>query len=137
MSLRKFSPRSTVPMPRESEKNAWDKHSNDVVDVTCLMLATMNSDLQKQYENVASPIEMITSLKAMFREQARAERYQMVKSLVECKLPKDAPVSPHVIKMMGYIDNLGKLDCPISQELATTSYLQSAAVELRSVHHEL
>ncbi|KAL1192002.1 hypothetical protein V5N11_014112 [Cardamine amara subsp. amara] len=91
MSLRKFSPRSTVPMPRESEKNAWDKHSNDVVDVTCPMLATMNSDLQKQYENVASPIEMITSLKAMFREQARTERYRMVKSLVECKLPKDAP----------------------------------------------
>ncbi|KAL1194229.1 hypothetical protein V5N11_035193 [Cardamine amara subsp. amara] len=105
--------------------DAWNKHYNDVVDVRCPMLATMNSDLQKQYENVASPIEIITSLKAMFREQARTERYRTVKSLVERKLPKDAPVSPHVIKMMGYIDNLRRLDCPISQELATDIILQS------------
>ncbi|KAL1220012.1 hypothetical protein V5N11_028820 [Cardamine amara subsp. amara] len=46
--------------------DAWNKHYNDVVDVRCLMLATMNSELHKQYENVASPIKMIASLKAMF-----------------------------------------------------------------------
>ncbi|KAL1194887.1 Retrovirus-related Pol polyprotein from transposon TNT 1-94 [Cardamine amara subsp. amara] len=115
-------PKSNLP---HAERNAWEKHASDRVDVSCLMLATMNSDLQKQYDNVESPIEMITSLKGMFQEQARTERYQTVKTLIECKLPKDSPVSPHVIKMMGYIDNLAKLDCPISQELATDLILQS------------
>jgi len=110
---------------QHTERNAYDKHVSDRVDVCCLMLATMNSDLQKQYENVNSPIDMITSMKGMFQEQARTERYQTVKSLIECKLPIDGPVSPHVIKMMGYIDNLAKLDCPISQELATDLILQS------------
>ena len=49
----------------------------------------------------------------------------MVKSLTECMLPEDAPVSPHVIKLMGYIDNLGRLECPVSLELATDIILQS------------
>ncbi|WZZ87648.1 hypothetical protein YC2023_116227 [Brassica napus] len=110
---------------QHTERNAYDKHVSDRVDVCCLMLATMNSYLQRQYENVDSPIDMITSLKGMFQEQARTERYQTVKSLIECKLPIDGPVSPDIIKMMGYIDNLAKLDCPISQELATDLILQS------------
>ena len=118
-------PEKLEPDAPKADRKAWDKLSSDAVDVSCLMLATMNSDLQKQYENVESPYEMITSLKDMFQEQARTERYQTVKSLIECKLPKDGPVSAHVIKMMGYVDNLAKLDCPISQELATDIILQS------------
>ena len=65
-------PKANLP---HAERNAYDKHVSDRVDVCCLMLATMNSDLQKQYENVDSPIDMITSLKGMFQEQARTERY--------------------------------------------------------------
>ena len=123
--LEKVLPEKPKTNVQHAERTAYDKHVSDRVDVCCLMLATMNSDLQKQYENVDSPIDMITSLKGMFQEQARTERYQTVKSLIECKLPIDGPVSPHVIKMMGYIDNLAKLDCPISQELATDLILQS------------
>ncbi|ESQ38810.1 hypothetical protein EUTSA_v10029482mg, partial [Eutrema salsugineum] len=121
-SLPPEKPKSNAP---HAERNTYEKHASDMVDVCCLMLATMNSNLQKQYENVESPIDMITSLKGMFQEQARTERYQTVKALIDCKLPKDSPVSPHVIKMIGYIDNLAKLDCLISQELATDLILQS------------
>src|SRR5438128_4146628 len=35
-----------------AEKDAYKKHSDDVVDATCLMLATMNLELQKQFENM-------------------------------------------------------------------------------------
>ena len=105
--------------------NAWNKHYNVAVDVRDLILATMDSDLREQYENMESPIEMISSLKLKFQEQVRVERYQLVKSLTSCKLPNDHPVSPHVSKMMGYIDNLRKLDYPVSQELATEIILQS------------
>jgi hypothetical protein len=108
-----------------AERSAWEKHSGDITDVVCLMLGTMNSDLQKQFEDKESPVEIITTLKNMFQELARTERYNLVKSLVECKMSSGSSVSSHFIKMNGYINNLAKLDCPISQELATDIILQS------------
>jgi hypothetical protein len=44
----------------------------------------------------------------MFENQARAERYNISKALFACKLVEGSPVSPHVIKMMGYIETLTK-----------------------------
>ena len=48
-----------------AKKNAYEKHCNEAVDVHCLMLATMNSELQKQYETTDA-YNMIVSLKGMF-----------------------------------------------------------------------
>ena len=55
--------------------NAWEKHSSDETDVYCLMLATMTAELQMQFESVLSPIEIMASLKSLFQEQARTERF--------------------------------------------------------------
>ena len=44
---------------------AYVKHTDDVVDVQCLMLASMNSELQKQYEST-KPHDMIVGLCGMF-----------------------------------------------------------------------
>ncbi|KAI5672704.1 hypothetical protein M9H77_13068 [Catharanthus roseus] len=52
------------------EKDAYSKHKDDSNDVTCLMLATMESELQKQFEEVEA-YEMIKQLTEMFQEQAR------------------------------------------------------------------
>ena len=101
-----------------TERNAYQKHKDDALDASCLMLATMNSDLQKQFENVDA-YDMIMNLKNLFQEQARTERYQTVKTLIECKLASRSSVSPHVIKMIGYIENLERLGSSISQKLAT------------------
>jgi hypothetical protein len=35
-----------------AERRAYEKYCNDSLDVSCLMLATMSPDLQKQYEHV-------------------------------------------------------------------------------------
>ena len=47
------------PLPEEPaenvprvEKNAYEKHHNDSIDVSCLMLATMSSELQKDLQNM-------------------------------------------------------------------------------------
>jgi hypothetical protein len=45
---------------------------------------------------------MIQGLCGMFENQARAERYNISKALFACKLAEGSPISPHVIKMMGY-----------------------------------
>jgi hypothetical protein len=120
-----------VPYPDEpadnapaADRRAYEKHTNDSLDVSCLMLACMSSELQKQYEN-RDAHDMIVGLRGMFENQARAERYNTSKSLFACRLTEGSPVSPHVIKMIGYIESLEKLGFPLSPELATDVILQS------------
>ncbi|KAK8696480.1 hypothetical protein V6N13_001614 [Hibiscus sabdariffa] len=95
-----------------------------MVDVGCLMLATTNSELQKQHENLVA-YEMIQNLKEIYEGQARQERYETSKALFQCKMTKGNPVGAHVIKMMGYIQTLEKLGFSLKDELATDLILQS------------
>ncbi|XP_074278470.1 uncharacterized protein LOC141602060 [Silene latifolia] len=104
---------------------AYIQHEKDNIDVCCLILATMNSELQKQYENMDSAFDMINNLKAIFQEQARTERYNTVKAIFDCKMGDKDPVNPHVMKLISYFDNLERLDVGISQQLATYIILQS------------
>ena len=88
------------------------------------MLATMSSDLQKHYEN-ADAHTMIQGLRVMFGNQARAERYNVSSSLFACKLTEGSPVSPHVIKTIGYIEILERLGSPLNANLVIDVILQS------------
>ncbi|KAK8593591.1 hypothetical protein V6N12_045668 [Hibiscus sabdariffa] len=103
------------PVPDEPAANAprankdkFKKHMDDMVDVGCLMLATMNSEFQKQNENMVA-YEMIQNLKEIYEGKARQERYETSKALFKCKMTEGTPVGAHVIKMMGYIQTLEKL----------------------------
>jgi hypothetical protein len=49
-----------------ADRRAYEKHCNDSLDVSCLMLATMSPDLQKQYEHVDA-YTMIEGLRGMFQ----------------------------------------------------------------------
>jgi hypothetical protein len=68
----------------------------------------------------------------MFENQARAERYNISKALFVWKLAEGSPVSPYVIKMMGYIETFTKLGCEINDDLATDVILQSLPVSYES-----
>jgi hypothetical protein len=39
--------------------------------------------------------------------------------LFACKLAEGSQVTPHVIKIMGYLETLDKLDCELKDDLAT------------------
>ncbi|KAK8696645.1 hypothetical protein V6N13_001777 [Hibiscus sabdariffa] len=95
-----------------------------MVDVGCLMPATMDSELQKQHENMVA-YEMIQNLKEIYEGQARHERYETSKALFQCKMTEGTPVGAHVIKMMGYVQTLEKLGFPLKNELATDLIPQS------------
>ena len=56
-----------------AERDAYSKHFNEFVDVTCLMLTTMNSKLQKEFEEIEA-FDMMVHLKGMFQEQARQKK---------------------------------------------------------------
>ena len=68
---------------------------------------------------------MIEHLKMLYQEQARHERFEVSKSLFQGKLAEGAPVGPHVLKMIGYVENLERLGFPLEKELATDLILQS------------
>ncbi|KAF2910584.1 hypothetical protein DAI22_11g111200 [Oryza sativa Japonica Group] len=65
----------------------------------------MSPELQRQYEALDAHM-IITGLRNMFEDQARAEWFNTSKSLFACRLVEGNPVSPHVIKMIGYIEKL-------------------------------
>ncbi|KAL6557588.1 hypothetical protein OROMI_017938 [Orobanche minor] len=69
----------------KAQKDVYNKHVNDSLDVTCLMLATMNSELHIQFEDMEA-YEMMGQLKEMFQEQARQERFATMKALNDCKI---------------------------------------------------
>ncbi|WJX67634.1 hypothetical protein P8452_52084 [Trifolium repens] len=120
------------PVPEEepannaprAEKKAYKKHVEDANEAACLMLATMNSELQKQHENM-NAVEMIEHLKTLYAEQARHERFEVSKSLFQCKLSEGSLVGPHVLKMIGYVGNFERLGFPLEKQLATDLILQS------------
>ncbi|VFQ77867.1 unnamed protein product [Cuscuta campestris] len=105
-------------------KDAYEKHVKDDNQVSCVMLATMIPELQKQNEDMKAH-EMIVALRQLYQGQSRHERFLVNKALFSCKLSSGNPVGPHVLKMIGYITNLEKLGFSLQKELATDLILQS------------
>ncbi|KAH1083727.1 hypothetical protein J1N35_023488, partial [Gossypium stocksii] len=52
-----------------AKKDAYKKHLDDMLDVGCLMLATMTPELQKQHKDMVT-YDMIQHLKELYEGQA-------------------------------------------------------------------
>ena len=91
-----------------AQRNAHTRHVNDSVEVSYIMLATMTPELQKQHEGMTA-FDMIGHLKTLYEEQARHERFDVSKALFSTKYSEGSPVRPHVLKMIGYSENLARL----------------------------
>ena len=78
------------PLPDEPEDNAtaavtnaYRRTKDEFTEMSRLMLAHMEPDLQQQFEKVEA-YDMIESLKSMFQAQAKTERYQVSQALLGC-----------------------------------------------------
>ncbi|KAJ9557242.1 hypothetical protein OSB04_011856 [Centaurea solstitialis] len=111
-------------------RNAHKKHSDDLLDVACLMLATMSPDLQAGLINT-NAYDMIRQLRDMFQTQACTERYDATKAFNECKMVKGTSVSDHVMKMKRHLDHLERLGHPVPLQLATDTILNSLLEDYR------
>ncbi|KAJ9537987.1 hypothetical protein OSB04_030720 [Centaurea solstitialis] len=111
-------------------RNAHKKHSDDLLDVACLMLATMSPDLQAGLINT-NAYDMIRQLRDMFQTQARTERYDATKAFNECKMVKGTSVSDHIMKMKKHLDHLERLGHPVPLQLATDTILNSLSEDYR------
>ncbi|KAJ9542822.1 hypothetical protein OSB04_029328 [Centaurea solstitialis] len=111
-------------------RNAHKKHSDDLLDVACLMLATMSPDLQAGLINT-NAYDMIRQLRDMFQTQVRTERYDAIKAFNECKMIKGTSVSDHVMKMKRHLDHLERLGHPVPLQLATDTILNSLSEDYK------
>jgi hypothetical protein len=102
------------------------------IEVSCLMLAYLEHELQVQFEINHEAHNMIVALKDMFQTQARTERFNVYKAFLECKLAEGASVGPHVIQMVGYSKRLEKLGYPVGQGLAIDFILASLLPNYRN-----
>ena len=53
------------------------------------------------------------------------ERFNVWRSLMDCKLKEGDPLSPHVIKMIRFMQGLDRLGFPLGDELSTDTILAS------------
>ena len=125
-------PQGEAPPPGATTtiRNAYQKHSNDLIDVGCLMLATMSSELQTGLMDTGA-YDMFRQLRDMFQSQARTERYNTTKALSSCKMARGTPVSTHVLKIKGHLDHLERLGHPMPLQLATDMILNSLSDDYR------
>ncbi|KAJ9558896.1 hypothetical protein OSB04_013510 [Centaurea solstitialis] len=80
--VKAFPAKATVTV-----RNAYRKHSDYLLDVGYLMLATMSPFFRTRLINT-NAYNMIRQLRDMFQTQARTERYDDSRALNACKMAK-------------------------------------------------
>ncbi|XP_040964531.1 uncharacterized protein [Gossypium hirsutum] len=122
-------PNKLVGNASRVEKDTYKKYLDDMLDVGCLMLATMTHELRKQHKDMVA-YDMIQHIMELYKGQARQERYETSKALFQCKMVEGTPVRNHILRMIGYIESLEKLGFPLGVELAINVILQSLPYSL-------
>ena len=64
----------------DEEKAAYKKRQNDSMTVKCIMLASMNNELQRQHDDMDAQ-SILLNLKELYGEQSRTARYEISKQL--------------------------------------------------------
>ena len=70
----------------------------------CYILALMSSILQHQLKDYLSIVDMILSLKEIFKEQGRSARQITIRSLMNTKMPEGTSVREHIFKMFDHLN---------------------------------
>ena len=101
------------------------------------MIATMTPKLQKTYE-AYWPYELNLALSQMFHKKERQEHYEVVKSIMACKLKEGEYVCAHVQKIKRHVERLEKLNVNCDKDLAidmVLKYLPSSYDQFVLTHH--
>ena len=100
------------------------------------MLSCMSPELQKRFE-FHKPRDMIRELDALYKETARSERFDIMKTMMECKMAEGSSVGEHVVKMIGYAERLKTLEFPIPPDTYDGHVACFTPPVLRRFYHEL
>ena len=119
------------PMPAEPAEDAhndehvvYRKWIDDANVAQCIMLASMNIELQKQHEHMDAHT-ILTHLQELYDVAGRTARYEISKELFRCRMSEGSSVNDHVLKMINLIERLGQLGFNMDGELTQDLVLQS------------
>ena len=88
--------------------NAWQSRSDDYFLVQCGMLYSLESGLQKRFEEHGA-YEMFQELKLVFQTHAHVERYETFDMHFAYKMEDNSSASEHVLRMFGYYNRLNQV----------------------------
>ncbi|KAJ8748251.1 hypothetical protein K2173_000823 [Erythroxylum novogranatense] len=93
------------PLPEgasDDDQKAYRKHLKDSDIATCIMLASMSPELQKQHESMDAHT-IVFHLRELFDEQARSERFETSRFLFTTKMTPGSSAVQYALKMNGYL----------------------------------
>ena len=105
-------------------RTAYEKQKDAYEQAYCLMIGSMNSELQKQCDKMNS-CEIMAHLKTLFEGQARNERFNISKELFSCRMSERDTITAHGVKVIGLLKRLEDLGVNVAQELAVDLILSS------------
>ncbi|KAJ8768453.1 hypothetical protein K2173_021606 [Erythroxylum novogranatense] len=104
-----------VPLPdppaadaSDEDQKVYREHLKDSDMATCIMLASMSPELQKQHESMDAHT-IVYHLRELFDEQARSERFETSRLLFTTKMTPGSSAVQYALKMNGYIERLAVL----------------------------
>ena len=109
---------------RSLVRDAYLKWISDQTSVRCIMLATMNDEFSHKFEE-AQLDEILQKLKESFGMPNDVERYKVSYAIYNAKMPNGGSVTDHVLYMIEIIEWLGKLGCPLHEQLDKDAILNS------------
>nr|KAJ0205032.1 hypothetical protein LSAT_V11C500233370 [Lactuca sativa] len=118
--LEKINPEVATP----EEMVVFETHERDATQVHCIMIATMNQEFQKSYEDMY-PYEMHQDLMERYHQSARQERYEIITNMITAKMGSEESLTMHLQKMQRYVDRLHKLNVNFGEDLAIDIVLHS------------
>ena len=118
--------------PSDEEKAASEKYRKDELSVQGLMLASMATELTRKFIN-NTPKEIIERLSKMFLENARKDRSKITLAFTRCNMAEGSSVNQHMLKMLGYLEKLEKLNAPMHADSAEDIILGSLPPSYRDV----
>ncbi|XP_077211652.1 uncharacterized protein LOC143846923 [Tasmannia lanceolata] len=83
------------------------------------------SNVLQQHVRMASSMDIIHNLREMFGQQDRSARQIAIKGMVSTKMVEGTPVRDHMLKMMGYLNELEVLGAMLDAESQVDMVLAS------------
>ena len=102
----------------------YHKHIVDSEIASCIMLASMTTELQIQHETMEA-YDTVIHLKELFDKHVRFERFKISKLLFRSKMQVGTSLVQHALKMNTYIERFTQLGCVMDHELSIDLIMSS------------
>ena len=108
------APEEPILTAPRAARDAYQKWLSDRTKVHCIMLASMNDELSRIFEQT-QPQDIIQVLKDTFGVPQDVERYKTSCAIFNTKLREGDSVTGHVLYMIEMIEHLGSLGFPLHE----------------------